>query len=163
LLDLERQLARRCDHERVRSRHALRGRRGQERGGADGKADRYRLSRARLRRDPEISSDQRRIEHGLLNGGQLAIALAGEPTLEPRAAHAQALQRGFALDRFDPSERGSGWFVLESLDFRGKARPSIGVVGDYAHKPLVAYDDRTGKEIAAIVEHQLFAHVGVSL
>jgi len=35
------------------------------------------------------------------------------------ASTARAQASGFALDRFDPSERGSHWFSAESLDFRG--------------------------------------------
>ena len=54
--------------------------------------------------------------------------------------YAQAQQApGFAIDRFDPSERGSEWFALESLDLRGEARLAFGVVGDWGHKPLVLY------------------------
>ncbi len=70
-----------------------------------------------------------------------------------------AQSSGFSLNRFDPSERGSDWFALESLDFRGHVRPVFGVVGDWGYKPLVAYD-ANGDEQAAIVEHQVFAHVG---
>ncbi|MBI3205408.1 MAG: OmpA family protein [Myxococcales bacterium] len=66
---------------------------------------------------------------------------------------------GFALDRYEPSERGSDWFVGESLDLRGHGRFALGAVGDYAYKPLVWYDSN-GDEQAAIVEHQLFVHLG---
>ncbi|HEX2677790.1 MAG TPA: hypothetical protein VHM19_14155, partial [Polyangiales bacterium] len=60
--------------------------------------------------------------------------------LQPAAAQAQArTEQGFSIDRFEPSERGSDWFVLDSLDFRDK-HPSLGVVGDYGYKPLVFYD-----------------------
>ena len=48
---------------------------------------------------------------------------------------------GFAVNRFEPSERGSEWFMLESLDFRGKARPVIGIVGDYMYRPFVLRRD----------------------
>jgi outer membrane protein OmpA-like peptidoglycan-associated protein len=75
---------------------------------------------------------------------------------------AQTVQPGFAVNRFSPSERGSDWFVLESLDFRGTVRPSIGIVGDYSYKPLVAYDEN-GNEVDAVIHHQLYAHVGASL
>lgn len=79
-------------------------------------------------------------------------------TLSPAVASAQ----GFALNRFDPSERGSDWFAVESLDLRGHMRPAVGVVGDWGYKPLVLYD-ANGDERAAIVEHQIFAHLGASL
>lgn len=72
------------------------------------------------------------------------------------SAHAQS--QGFALDRFEPSERGSDWFTNESLDLRGNQRPSVGVVGDWAYRPLIIYQD--GEELAKVVEHQVFAHLG---
>ena len=75
---------------------------------------------------------------------------------------AAAQSTGFALDRFEPSERGSDWFANESLDLRGSARPALGIVGDYAWKPLVFYD-ASGNEQAVIVRHQLFAHLGGGL
>lgn len=77
----------------------------------------------------------------------------------PAPAEAQG---GFALNRFDPSERGSQWFVLDSLDMRGHLRPAAGVIGDWGYKPLVVYN-ADGSERGAIVEHQLFAHIGASL
>jgi OmpA-OmpF porin, OOP family len=86
----------------------------------------------------------------------LALGLASNP------ARAQSTADGFALDRFEPSERGSEWFVGESLDLRGHQRFAVGLVLDYGYKPLVIYtaddDERT-----AIVEHQLFGHVGGAL
>ncbi len=75
---------------------------------------------------------------------------------------ASAQQQGFALDQFDPSERGSDWFSVESLDLRGNLRPAIGVVMDGAYRPLVIYaPDGTVKE--SVVRNQVFAHVGGSL
>lgn len=74
-------------------------------------------------------------------------------------ASAALAEGGFALDRFEPSERGSDWFANESLDLRGNGRLALGAVGDYAHKPLVFYDSN-GDERAAVVEHQLFVHLG---
>jgi outer membrane protein OmpA-like peptidoglycan-associated protein len=89
--------------------------------------------------------------------GTIALALG----IELVSSQALAQSEGFALDRFDPSERGSDWFVLDGLDLRGHLRPAVGVVGDYAHKPLVFYQD--GEEVASVIEHQLFVHVGASL
>ena len=77
-----------------------------------------------------------------------------------RVASAQG--SGFALNRFDPSDRGSDWFVLDSLDLRGHLRPAAGLVGDWAYKPLVLYDAK-GNEKSAIVEDQVFVHLGGSL
>src|SRR5262252_6656368 len=75
---------------------------------------------------------------------------------------AQAQSTGFALNRFDPAERGSDWFVLESLDFRGHLRPAAGLVGDWAYKPLVTYT-QSGSEQSALVKNQLFVHLGGAL
>jgi outer membrane protein OmpA-like peptidoglycan-associated protein len=72
---------------------------------------------------------------------------------------ASAQTAGFALDRYDPAEHGGDWFAGESLDFRGSLRPSFGLVLDWAHDPLVAYD-ADGDKQAAIVEDQLYAHLG---
>ena len=80
------------------------------------------------------------------------------------SAPASAQGKGFALDRFDPSERGSEWFVLDTLDMRGTARPAFGVVGEWANKPLAVYDSNdTSREIGSIVENSLYIHVGASL
>ena len=76
--------------------------------------------------------------------------------------HAQEETQGIAIGTFDVSERGSDWFVGDSLDLRGSPRPAIGVVGDYAYKPLVLYDEQ-GNESAVLIKDQLFAHVGASL
>ncbi len=67
--------------------------------------------------------------------------------------------QGFALNRFDPSELGSEWFSLESLDLRGDGRLAFGVVGDWSHKPLVLYG-ADGSEKNQIVSDQLFVHAG---
>ncbi|HEX3771930.1 MAG TPA: OmpA family protein [Polyangiaceae bacterium] len=77
-----------------------------------------------------------------------------------RQAHAQA--QGFAVDQFDPSERGSDWFSVESLDLRGGVRPALGVVMDGAYRPLVVYAP-DGTVLRSIVRNQVFAHVGGSL
>src|ERR1035438_5027252 len=87
-----------------------------------------------------------------------ALACAACTSLA-REAHAQA--QGFAVDQFEPSERGSDWFSVESLDLRGHLRPAIGVVMDGAYKPLVVYAD--GKPEEAVVQDQIFANAGASL
>jgi outer membrane protein OmpA-like peptidoglycan-associated protein len=75
---------------------------------------------------------------------------------------AQAAPLGFAVDRFEPSERGSQWFVLDSLDLRGNGRPAIGATFDYQYRPLAVYEP-DGSVRAAIVRHVLTAHVGASV
>ena len=81
-------------------------------------------------------------------------------SLLPSTAHAQS--EGFAINRFDPAERGSDWFAADSLDLRGHGRLALGLTGDYGRKPLVLYDP-DGEEIQAIIEQQLFVHVGASV
>lgn len=68
---------------------------------------------------------------------------------------------GLALDRFDPAERGSDWFDLDSLDFRGDLRPAVGFTLDWGYHPLVEYTP-SGAE-SNLVANQVFAHVGASL
>lgn len=81
--------------------------------------------------------------------------------LASSSSPAIAAEPGFAVDRLEPSERGSNFFVLESLDLRGHARPAVGVVASYGYRPLV---HRVGDEVrAAMVNHQLTTHVGASL
>jgi OmpA-OmpF porin, OOP family len=86
-----------------------------------------------------------------------ALAFIG---LLPTAARAQSA--GFAIDRFDPAERGSDWFAADSLDMRGHGRILLGATGDFSEKPLVLYD-RDGDELKPIIEHQLFVHLGGSV
>ncbi len=78
------------------------------------------------------------------------------------SAHAQTAARGFGVDRFEPSERGSEWFVLDSLDLRGHMRPAVGAVGSWAYKPFVLYDGE-GEVRSTVVEHQAVVHLGASL
>ena len=70
--------------------------------------------------------------------------------------------QGFAIDRYEASERGSDWFVGDSLDLRGHARPAVGLVLDYANRPLVLVSG-SGEERAAVIEHQWVAHLGASV
>jgi OmpA-OmpF porin, OOP family len=90
-----------------------------------------------------------------VGAGALLSVLASTET-------ASAQRTGFALDRFEPAERGSQFFVNDTLDFRGNARPAFGATLDYGYKPLAVYDT-AGNERSAIVRHQLFTHVGGAL
>lgn len=69
------------------------------------------------------------------------------------------VREGFALNRFDPSERGSEWFALDTLDLRGHARPALGLVLDWAHTPLAIYD-QNGDSQVKIVSEQVYLHTG---
>ncbi|MEY2935826.1 MAG: hypothetical protein RL033_6575 [Pseudomonadota bacterium] len=92
---------------------------------------------------------------GWLGLGILATSLAAGPS-------ASAAEQGFALNRFEPAERDSEWFALQSLDLRGHGRWAIGIVGDWSHRPLVLYDAQ-GREVQALLRDQLYAYVGGSV
>jgi OOP family OmpA-OmpF porin len=89
--------------------------------------------------------------------GCVAVAFAG--IASPGLANAQTT--GFAVNRFEPSERGSDWFALESLDLRGNGRPAFGVVADYQLRPLAIYD-ADGTVRSSPLEHVMTTHVGAS-
>lgn len=89
-----------------------------------------------------------------------SLAVLATSMLAGRVASAQ--NAGFAVNRFEPSERGSQWFVLESLDLRGRARPAFGVVADYQYRPLAIYE-RDGAVRASVVGHMLTTHLGGSI
>lgn len=74
----------------------------------------------------------------------------------------QSTEQGFAINRYNPAERGSQWFALESLDLRGHLRPAVGATFDLAYKPLLTYKP-DGSEDTSVVNTQFFAHVGASL
>jgi outer membrane protein OmpA-like peptidoglycan-associated protein len=85
----------------------------------------------------------------LLGLGVLALA---------PGAHAQE-QQGYAENHYTPSERGSQWFALDSLDLRGNGRMALGLVNDYSFRSLVKYAG-DGSPLASIVRHQYVAHLG---
>lgn len=80
----------------------------------------------------------------------------------PRPSAAQT--SGFALNRFEPSERGSDWFVNDSLDLRGSTNLAAGVVFDWSYKPLVLHEGggTRGRSLGNVVTDVVFAHSGAS-
>ena len=90
----------------------------------------------------------------LLLGALGVLALEGVSSAQ--------IAKGFVVNKFEPAERGSDWFTLDSLDFRGHARPAIGTTIQYNYAPLVARD-ADGNTLARILQHQLIAHVGASM
>jgi OOP family OmpA-OmpF porin len=92
----------------------------------------------------------------------LSAAFVGAFALVSRGAHAEA-GRGFALDRFEPRERGSDWLTLDSLDLRGHRRISAGAIASYAYAPLVVYDSRSGERVTSLIGHQLMLYPGASM
>lgn len=96
--------------------------------------------------------DSRRVARALF------LSLAG--SLLSDAAFAQ--DEGFAINRFEPAERGSDWFTQDSLNISGHGRVAVGATLDWAHKPLVLYDEN-GDEVSAILRDQVFLHMGGSV
>jgi outer membrane protein OmpA-like peptidoglycan-associated protein len=90
-----------------------------------------------------------------------AAAILGA-VLVPMTAHAQATRPGFAVNKFEPSERGSDWFANESLDYRGNFRPAVGVVGDYSYRSLIVFEE-DGDVRGSVVRNAFFVHPGASL
>ncbi len=68
-------------------------------------------------------------------------------------------QPGYASNHFNPSERGSRWFVLDSLDMRGHGRLALGIVNDYSYRSLVDHAP-DGTVASSIVRNQYLAHLG---
>jgi outer membrane protein OmpA-like peptidoglycan-associated protein len=77
------------------------------------------------------------------------------------AARAQSVT-GFQADRFNPSERGSEWFALDTLDMRGDVRPAVGVVGEWA-SGVYRLKNADGSAGTTIVDQQMYFHAGASL
>ena len=87
----------------------------------------------------------------------LATALLGAAS--PAAAQSQP---GYASNHFDPSERGSRWFVLDSVNIQGDGRLALGMVNDYSYRSLVAYDT-DGNVQSSIVRNQYQMNLGASM
>ncbi len=69
---------------------------------------------------------------------------------------------GFAVNRFNPADRGSDFFVVDSLDLRGHVRAAAGAVGEWGYRPLVLYDP-SGNVRASVVRNQIVVHPGASI
>jgi OmpA-OmpF porin, OOP family len=94
---------------------------------------------------------------------RLASSLLGLVSLLGIAATASAQRLpGFILQRFNPATAGSDWFVLESLDFRGQARPAVSLGFNWSQNPFVL-EDINGEEAGAIVGRQALLHFGLSV
>jgi hypothetical protein len=68
----------------------------------------------------------------------------------------------FAVDRFEPSERGSEWFANESLNLTGTVRPSIGVATAYSYRAIVA-QSADGTATRSPVRNLATLHAGGSV
>lgn len=84
----------------------------------------------------------------------LSFAAVAKPALSAEV-------RGYGINRFEPSEAGSRFFGLESLDYDGELRPAFRLTGDYSHEPQWLY--ATDGSHRALVSHQLALHANAAL
>ena len=91
----------------------------------------------------------------------LSIALVLASALGPKLAEAQE-QRGYASNLSNPSERGSNWFMVDSLDLRGNGRLALGLVNDYSYRSLETYH-ADGSINGSLVRNQYVAHLGAAM
>jgi hypothetical protein len=87
----------------------------------------------------------------------LGLALALGP------AHAGAGASGFALDRYQPAERGGDFYLLDSASIRGHLVTAGGATLDWGHRPLVVLSGADGRVTKELVGEQLFTHLGASV
>ena len=90
----------------------------------------------------------------------LAAAVAASSLLPSARASAQE-QPGYASNHFNPSERGSRWFVLDSLEIKGNGRLALGLVNDYSNRSLD--EDGPGASGGPVVRNQYLAHLGAAM
>lgn len=88
------------------------------------------------------------------------LAVAAALAVAPKASAQE--QSGYAENHLSPSERGSRWFVLDSVEIRGSGRLALGVVNDYSYRSLAHYAS-DGDVDASIVRNQVIMHLGGSI
>jgi OmpA-OmpF porin, OOP family len=87
--------------------------------------------------------------------GLLAFLRAG-------GASAQS-QEAFALDQFHPAPAGDRFFGTQGGDPGGHVSPRFLLLGEYAYRPLVLYQNDGDDRVGNVVSDQLFVHLGASL
>jgi outer membrane protein OmpA-like peptidoglycan-associated protein len=95
-----------------------------------------------------------------LRGSLSLLAFTAVLAVAPKASAQE--QSGYAANHIDLSERGSRWFVLDSIDIQGNGRLALGVVNDFSYRPLVSYNS-DGNAVASIVRNQLVMNLGGSI
>lgn len=88
------------------------------------------------------------------------LAFAAVVAVAPRVSAQE--QSGYAANHLNISERGSRWFVLDSVDIQGNGRLALGVVNDYSYRSLVKYD-ADGIAAASLIRNQFVMHLGGSV
>jgi len=84
--------------------------------------------------------------------------MLGLPLVGARSAQAQVL-----LERFEPAERGSRFFVADSLELDGHLRFAAGVVTSYGSRLRTFRQSPGDQEKSTLIEHALWIHPGASL
>lgn len=80
------------------------------------------------------------------------------------AAPVRAQQRdGFTLDQFQPAPAGDRFFGVQGGGPEGRALPRLMVLGDYAYKPLVLYQNGGDKSLGTVVSDRFIVHVGAGV
>ena len=87
-----------------------------------------------------------------------ALIVASLVAGTPRRAHAQSL-----VERFDPAERGSRFFVADSLELDGDPRLATGVVASYGNKLRTFKQSGSDPEASNLITHSIWIHPGASL
>ena len=82
--------------------------------------------------------------------------------LSARPARAQT-QQTFALDQFEPAPAGDRFFGTQGGDPGGHVSPRFMLLGEYAYRPLVLYENDGDDRVGNVVSDQLFLHLGAGL
>jgi OOP family OmpA-OmpF porin len=91
----------------------------------------------------------------------LSVPAALAATLATSNASAQ--DKGFTANRYEPAESGSDWFENDSLDMRGKLRPALGIVAEYAKDNVDLISRSDGSVLQRLVADQIYVHLNASL
>lgn len=85
----------------------------------------------------------------------LSVCLLGMP-------HASHADPGPVVDGAEPAERGSDWYVSDSLDYRGAHRVAVGLLGDWAYRPLTV-DDTSAAPRRELLTDRVLVRVGATV
>lgn len=94
--------------------------------------------------------------------GALLIASAIALVCVVRTAHADVPRSGINVEGAPTAERGSDWYVSDSLDFRGALRPAVGLLGDWSYGALTLRDAR-GKPSTELLTDRMILRVAGTL
>ncbi len=81
------------------------------------------------------------------------------------ASRASAQNKGFTLERYEPSAAGQWSFWVDHPEYAPKLAFQAGLTFDYGHHPLVLGIVQNGEFVQeqAVVAHQLYGHVDLGL